>query len=316
LPVIKKTTSNRESLGTNCSACHAEKSWKEVGKFNHEKTDFPLLGKHSKVECKECHKSQMFKDASKECYACHAKDDKHKGNLGKSCKDCHSENDWKGAANQFQHDLTKFPLRNAHARATIKCDACHKDLESFRNTSLSCFSCHQKDDKHSAQLGAKCESCHNDRGWKGTSFNHGQSIFPLTGKHLVTDCSKCHATLRYKDTPSQCYSCHKNDDRHKLVFGVECQACHNARSWTSWSFDHGTRTKFALLGRHAKLVCESCHKAPAPPKRTTAPIGDACVACHKAEDVHSGAFGTRCEQCHSSESWKKVKSSLIPRVEK
>jgi hypothetical protein len=66
-----KDDKHKDSLGRNCASCHTEKSWKEIARFNHDKSDFPLLGKHVKVECNKCHEGQMFKQTSKECYSCH-----------------------------------------------------------------------------------------------------------------------------------------------------------------------------------------------------------------------------------------------------
>ncbi len=306
----KKDDKHKESLGTNCVACHTEKNWKEIAKFDHEKTKFPLLGKHAKVECKECHKSQMYKEAPKDCFGCHQKDDKHKTNLGKECAECHNEQDWKNTEGRFKHDKTKFQLRNAHAAPTVKCVACHKDLTSYRNTPLLCISCHKKDDKHETQLGDKCESCHSDKAWKGTTFNHGKSRFPLTGRHIIVECKKCHETMRYKDAPRDCYSCHKKDDKHKQVFGTRCESCHNTRAWTTWSFNHDTQTKYRLESSHIKVTCEGCHKQVAPAGKDAAPLGSACVSCHRKDDVHTGGFGPRCDQCHQVESWKKVKTRV------
>jgi hypothetical protein len=312
----KKDDKHKESLGTNCAACHTEKNWKEIAKFDHDKTKFPLLGKHTKTECKECHKSLMYKEAPKECIGCHLKDDKHKANLGKECGDCHSAQDWKNTEGRFKHEKTKFPLRNAHAAPKVKCDACHKDLSSFRNTPLTCIACHKKEDKHETQLGDKCESCHTDKAWKGTNFNHGKSRFPLTGSHIVAECKKCHETLRYKDAPRDCYSCHKKEDKHKQVFGVRCESCHSTRAWTTWSFDHDTRTKYRLESSHIKVKCEACHKQVAPAGKDAAPQSTSCVSCHRSDDVHTGGFGPRCDQCHVVESWKKVKSRVGQGVDK
>jgi hypothetical protein len=252
----------------------------------------------------------MYKEAPKDCFGCHQKDDKHKTNLGKECADCHNAQDWKTTEGRFKHDKTKFQLRNAHAAPTVKCVACHKDLTSYRNTPLLCISCHKKDDKHETQLGDKCESCHNDKAWKGTTFNHGKSRFPLTGRHIIAECKKCHETLRYKDAPRDCYSCHKKEDKHKQIFGVKCESCHNTRAWTTWSFNHDTQTKYRLESSHIKVACESCHKQVAPSGKDAAPLGSACVSCHRKDDTHNGGFGPRCDQCHQVESWKKVKTRV------
>ena len=82
----KKDDKHKESLGKECGNCHSERDWKEKAKFDHNKSAFPLLGKHVDVECKACHKSTMFKEAPKDCYACHKKDDTHKGSLGQACE--------------------------------------------------------------------------------------------------------------------------------------------------------------------------------------------------------------------------------------
>ena len=306
----KKDDKHKESLGKNCGSCHTERDWKEKAKFDHDKTDFPLLGKHTRVECKDCHQSVMFKEAPKDCYSCHKKDDKHEHTLGQQCADCHTEKDWKDTTGRFDHDKTKFQLRNAHAASSVRCTACHKDLRSMRKTPLDCYSCHKKDDKHEGQEGMKCESCHNDRSWKDTRFDHGQSRFPLTGKHVVTSCKKCHETARYKDAPRDCYGCHRKDDKHKLKFGVKCESCHNTRSWDLWSYDHNARTSFRLDGAHRKVACETCHKEPAPRGKDTAVLGSSCVGCHRNEDVHDGQFGARCEQCHATDNWKNFRNRV------
>ncbi len=300
-----KDDKHKESLGKDCASCHSERSWKEPASFNHDQSSFPLLGKHSKVECKNCHKSPMFKEAPKACIGCHKKDDKHNNTLGENCSDCHLESDWKTTAGRFSHDRTKFALRNGHAKATVKCVDCHKDLLSLRNTSIECYSCHKKDDKHEGQSGTACQACHSDRSWKLEQFNHAATRFPLTGRHIPASCQSCHLTTRFKDAARDCFSCHKKDDKHKQTLGVRCESCHNTRSWRLWDFNHDKRTKYPLDGAHMKVVCESCHKVAAPNGKDAAPLGSNCLSCHRKDDVHDGQFGARCEQCHMTENWKK-----------
>jgi hypothetical protein len=306
----KKDDKHKESLGKECGSCHTERNWKESPKFDHEATIFPLLGKHAKTECKECHKNAMYKEASKECIGCHKKDDKHLGNLGEKCAECHAERDWKSVEGRFNHDRTKFKLRNGHADSKIRCNACHKDFRSYRNTAVDCISCHKKDDKHQDQLGSKCEQCHGDGSWKTTQFDHSRSRFPLTGRHITAPCKDCHETHRYKDAPKDCFSCHKNKDKHKEKFGMRCENCHNTRAWSVWEFDHDRRSTYRLDGAHRKVACESCHKQPAPKGKNAALVGASCIACHTNEDAHDGQFGNRCEQCHVAESWKKIRNRV------
>jgi len=301
---------HKGSLGRDCAACHTETGWKEKAKFDHDKTKFPLLGKHIDTKCDACHKSTNYKEAPKDCIGCHKKDDKHEATLGTKCESCHVERDWKTTTTRFDHDKTKFKLRNAHAAKTVPCKACHIDLKHYRNTPTDCYACHKKDDKHEGQQGTKCESCHGDRDWKVGDFDHRKTRFALLGKHIAVKCADCHVTPRYKDAPRDCWSCHKKDDKHKLKFGVACESCHNARAWGLWDYDHARRAKYTLDGAHAKLACETCHKQPAPAGKAAAEVGNTCIACHRRDDTHDGAFGPVCEQCHVTDHWKRIRNRV------
>jgi len=306
----KKDDKHKETLGKDCASCHSERSWKEPPKFDHDSTAFPLLGKHVKAECKSCHDSVLFKQVPKTCSGCHTKDDAHKTTLGADCAACHSERSWKGTDLRFKHEVTRFPLRNGHSSLSVKCAACHSAPTSYRNTPLDCYSCHKKDDKHQGQLGTRCESCHSDTKWRTTVFDHNLSAFPLTGRHINVPCKSCHESTKFKDSPKDCVSCHAKADKHKARFGEKCDSCHNTRSWLAWNFNHDTRTKFALAGRHLKTTCESCHQSPAPKGRSAAPLSGTCIACHRSDDVHDGQFGGRCDQCHGVETWKGFKPKV------
>ncbi len=300
---------HKGALGRDCAACHTERGWKEKGKFDHDKTRFPLLGKHVQTKCVDCHKSTNYREAPRDCIGCHKKDDRHEATLGTQCESCHVERDWK-TVTRFNHDDTKFRLRNAHAAKTVQCKACHADLKSYRNTPTDCYSCHRKDDKHEGQLGIKCESCHGDRDWKTTTFDHRNSRFPLVGRHVAVKCADCHKGPKYKDAPRDCYSCHKKDDTHKLKFGTACESCHNARAWGLWDYDHARRARYVLDGAHAKVACEKCHTQPAPAGKAAAEVGTNCVSCHRRDDVHDGAFGPACQQCHVTTDWKRVRTRV------
>ncbi len=300
----KKDDKHKESLGQNCASCHTEKSWKESPKFDHATSSFPLLGKHAKIECKECHKSTMFKEAPKDCLACHKKDDKHNATLGEKCGDCHTEKEWKATQGRFNHDRTKFVLRNAHAKSTVKCDACHKDLSSFRKTPLDCLSCHKKDDKHEGQQGKQCEKCHSDSSWKVPQFDHGLTRFPLLGKHAPVACAKCHTSVRFKDAKIACVACHLKEDKHKKTLGPDCGQCHNARTWKDWNYDHDTRTKFVLDGKHKAKACALCHTVATENRVVTS---SSCFSCHAKDDIHEAGFGRQCQLCHVTSSFKTLK---------
>lgn len=302
-----KDDKHKESLGHECQNCHSEKGWKEKTLFDHDKSNFPLKGKHAQAKCNACHENAMFKTTSKECFSCHKKDDKHEASLGTNCASCHTDAGWKLPHTKFDHAKTRFALQNGHAKKDLACKACHADAKSFRLTSLECVSCHRKDDKHEGQLGAKCESCHSDRSWKGERFDHNKARFALTGLHLLTACKECHPGLRFRDAKQDCLSCHFKVDKHKKVFGAQCETCHNTRGWLLWDFDHSKRSSYPLTGQHAKAPCAGCHVDPAPAGKSAATVSVACYSCHRLKDPHDGRFGQKCEQCHTTEAWKRIK---------
>ena len=148
-----------------------------------------------------------------------------------------------------------------------------KDLRrTYLGLSTACATCHE--DKHKGQVGDKCERCHTVAKWKDvTRFDHSTAKYKLTGAHAKVDCAKCHATLpssdcrlrviRYTGIPfAQCADCHK--DPHRGSFAAGCNSCHNDSVWkparnTLSTFDH-SKTKFPLLGKHAPVACDKCHK--------------------------------------------------------
>jgi len=302
--------------GEKCEKCHVEKEWKDL-KFDHDRdTKYRLLGKHKdpKVKCKDCHTTEyVYKDKLKsECIACHKKDDKHKGSEGDKCEKCHSEKSWK-ETHDFDHDKTKFPLRDAHADPKVKCDDCHK-TKVYTDAPKNCYGCHKKDDDddkkkgHHGRYGEKCESCHTVKAWKTLKFDHDKDTkYPLLGKHRdpKIKCKDCHTTeYVYRDKlKSECIACHKKDDKHKGKEGDRCEDCHVEQDWktTKQKFDHDL-TAFPLLGKHKdpKVECKKCH--------TTLEFKDAktaCVACHEKDDQHKKRLGIVCEDCHNAVSWKR-----------
>jgi hypothetical protein len=288
----KKDDKHEGTQGTACGDCHGESSWK-IPKFDHSKTRFPLNGKHAEVKCESCHKSTRFKDAPMTCIGCHKKDDVHKGTMSEKCADCHNEKSWK--IPKFDHSKTRFPLRFKHAEA--KCEACHKS-QRYKEAPSNCVGCHKKDDSHKGTLGEACQDCHTERSWKEGRFDHDKTRFPLVGKHKTAKCTDCHKDKNYRETPSQCYACHKKDDVHQEQLGRECQQCHSSENWKKTKFDHN-KTKFPLLGKHIPVACEKCH--------VTKRYRDAkseCVSCHLRDDVHKKRLGPQCDTCHNSRDWK------------
>jgi len=306
-----KKKGHNGKYGEKCEKCHTDKKWDAL-KFDHDRdTKYPLRFKHhdAKVKCKACHTTEyVYRDKLKStCIACHKKDDKHKGSEGDKCEKCHSERDWK-ETHDFDHDKTKFPLRDAHADPKVKCDACHK-TKVYTDAPKTCYGCHQKDDDdpkkkgHHGRYGQKCDTCHTVKDWKPTRFDHDRDTkYALLGKHRTTKCDDCHKGDLYKDKlKNTCISCHKKDDKHKGKEGDRCEDCHLEQDWktTKNKFDHDL-TAFPLLGKHVKVDCKKCH--------STLEFKDAkaaCISCHEKEDQHKKRLGSLCEDCHNAVSWKR-----------
>ncbi|MCP5285474.1 MAG: cytochrome C [Burkholderiaceae bacterium] len=291
------------SLGKECGACHQEQRWTEVARFDHDRTRYPLRGLHRDARCASCHTTPgHYQVADQRCVACHRQDDRHQPTLGERCDSCHVEAGWK-KVDRFDHGKARFALRGAHRDVT--CSDCHRDTR-YRETPSQCIACHRADDKHEGQLGERCDSCHSETRWTGVRFDHNQARFVLTGRHVGVACSDCHRTPRYRDAPRDCLSCHQADDRHKGTLGAACESCHNTRDWRLWRFEHDRDTRFVLDGAHQPLACSACHRDKAPAGKAIASVGSDCVACHRRDDRHEGAFGSRCEQCHTTTDWRRL----------
>lgn len=162
----QKDDKHKGTMGKMCAQCHNEKSWKSDIKFEHDLTNFPLLGKHLKIGCDSCHKGKEFKGAPTDCISCHEKNDVHKGSLGKDCLHCHNSVSWK--LWQFDHGKqTGFQLEGAHEK--LSCGKCHRKGSVFEKMEQDCYGCHEKDDIHHQQFGRDCQQCHNNISFKDIS---------------------------------------------------------------------------------------------------------------------------------------------------
>lgn len=294
----KAADRHKGRLGEACDGCHSEKDWRTVKPFDHAKTKFALDGAHKNVGCAACHAGEHYKDLPTTCISCHQIQDRHGGRYGEKCETCHKPEKWVKV--HFNHDRsTKFPLRAAHAKA--KCDACHPGNLYRDKLAMTCVSCHKKDDPHNGTLGANCQNCHNDSGWrKKVAFDHDATRFPLVGKHAVVPCEECHRSTNFKEAPRACENCHK-DTHHDGRLTAKCAQCHNPNGWARWRFDHNTQTRFRLTGAHQGLQCHACHTVKNTTKVTAATD---CYGCHARDDIHQGSFGRACEQCHTTASFK------------
>ncbi|MFN7916235.1 MAG: cytochrome c3 family protein [Vicinamibacterales bacterium] len=317
--VARKFGVHKDAAG-ECVMCHVEHAGVdgELRPFDQKAFDhrgvtgFPLTGKHTlgAAQCAACHKGRSFVDLSPTCTSCHA--DVHKPSLGATCTACHStEAAFKDASTRFDHSKAAFQLTGAHQK--LACASCHKGGAYKGVAFASCTSCHRE--PHEPSLGATCTSCHTTDSWRTKTVNHARTNFPLNGGHAKLTCEACHKQPATKVALKfdRCTACH--DDAHRGNFTQDCRACHTEGGWKGGRFDHAS-TRFALTGKHTGVACEKCHRpggAAAPPRlaastRSTVPraiefrgLTTTCISCHA--DVHQGDLDTRCESCHTVDSF-------------
>lgn len=206
----------------------------------------------------------------------------------------------------------------AHAKTESTCSACHQTFNKAAQPGL-CLACHKdvaadlkaRRGFHGRAAAKVCRDCHTDHKGRDANivrldtkaFNHAQTDFSLVGAHRTAQCAGCHAAgKRYREAPSTCVGCHRDDDAHKAALGNDCARCHVANDWKQARFNHA-ETVFALRGKHADAKCASCHKLP----RSQGKLGTDCVACHKDDDVHKGTMGQACGSCHVENAWAQAR---------
>lgn len=291
---------HKGKFGRDCAKCHQEEGFKKIKTqgFDHNKTRFPLAGKHADVSCNQCHKNgnSWVLTRFQKCIDCH--DNFHKGEFTKAkrperCEDCHSVDGYVPAYFGVQeHSKTDFPLKDAHL--ATPCAACHLGTVNSRNevvkrkfkfASMDCIACHEDPhrkqvDKYKTKTG--CLSCHTGASWSIINFNHDLTGYELTGRHQKNECRDCHVDafpfnlkngirLKIPDfskSKNQCFECH--EDIHRGQFkdssgtknqqAVKCEKCHTTTDWMAELFDHDTHSRFKLDGAHEKARCDACHK--------------------------------------------------------
>jgi hypothetical protein len=276
-----------------------------------------LIAGHAKLEgdCQNCH--VRFKKAEQDrlCRDCHkpvgadiaARRGFHGRLKPQACRNCHTDHEGRSARivildeKTFDHGKTDYPLKGKHG--DLKCSSCHLPKKKHREAPGQCVDCHKKDDTHKGGLGPKCADCHDERDWKQTRFDHDKTKFKLRGGHEKPACTDCHVNNRFKDTPTQCVACHKEDDPHKRRYGDKCESCHVDSAWKTLSFDHSRDTRYDLIGRHEQVKCDSCHTGFLYRDK----LATQCVSCHRSDDPHKGELGQQCENCHTEWSWKRTR---------
>lgn len=299
--------------------------WRPFGgkrNFNHRLTGWPLEGTHRYTKCEKCHdtkypktKLPTYLGKRQECTTCHFGTEKKPGVGGPNphqftdvaltdCQLCHSFSNFRVAnlaATKYDHDQTDYPLKGHHKRN--KCVACHeKNIETFevKEDFSDCKGCHE--DSHESVISAKrkCSSCHlQTTKFRKTKFDHGKETrFDLRGQHARNRCKDCHAVGSPPEAPAMnCIGCH--EDIHRGRFGKEtCEGCHVDLGWAQVIYDHDTKTKFELTGKHESTKCTNCHRFGLATKFERFE-STKCADCHQHTAAHCGQFGLEnCERCH------------------
>jgi len=333
---------------TSCVTCHSEHNgrpfvairWpnEEMDAFDHERTDYSLVGAHDTTSCRACHTPENIQDPavkasesiniertflglSTTCGDCHQ--DVHDNLLGGDCAACHSPETWR-PADGFDH-ATRFVLDGGHA--SLSCVQCHASGEDtaqvdvvFPEISAECASCHET--PHSPAFSKDCESCHATDAWRAgvsDTFDHDKTRFALTGDYTDVACAECHADdLEVRLLPpTVCAGCH--EDAHFGQFhqngGLQaCSDCHTTDTFFAPQFDRDDHeeTRFPLEGAHVAIPCVVCHSRDERGSHKQFTWEEEtlyCATCH--DSPHARVYGEdasvdACETCHQVASWTAV----------
>jgi hypothetical protein len=231
------------------------------------------------------------------------------GRSSMECRECHHEHQGpRGALTlvgaSFPHDVTGYSLRGHRrtaAGARVGCADCHTSgLGRFDQT--ACRACHARRDaafmrRHLGRFGEECLGCHDGSGAFGHDFDHDRLPFKLTGAHRGVQCDRCHpdttSLKALRDTPKDCYSCHRRRDAHKGAFGRDCGMCHSTATWDDAKFDHSIfPTDHGSEER--KPTCRTCHPIAVP--------AYTCFGCHAHTPAnvvaeHEGQTAAQLQDC-------------------
>ncbi len=164
-------------------------------------------------------------------------------------------------------------------------------------------------------LNIPCENCHTSLSWRPIrsipEFDHDSTKYPLRGMHEKVGCTQCHVKLVFTNVGQKCADCHA--DLHRGQFGANCESCHTVKGWrVSVQAIRDHQNRFPLIGAHAAVDCESCHKGAATGQFVG--LSTQCYSCHAADFKSTTnpnhvtvGFPTGCEQCHNTNTWLDAK---------
>jgi hypothetical protein len=318
-------------LGNECMKCHNFDGFKSPSGFDHQKTNFPLIGQHAKIDCEKCHLKevrngetfQKFKGIKSDaCTDCHK--DVHNGKFGKDCLQCHNNESFRNVKNldHFDHNKTDYPLLGMHLN--VDCKKCHKQNYTNPIKHKLCTDCHT--DYHNGQFKKEgklpdCLECHKVDGFSPAFYTiekHNQTEFKLEGGHVATPCISCHLKTEhweFRKIGKKCVDCHNDIHKTKIEEsyypGQRCENCHSVSAWDEIKFDH-VLTSFVLEGKHAEQTCRKCHfeeHSDGTSDQKFSSLEKTCQNCHA--DIHRSQFNEKykndCSVCHGFKNWEAEK---------
>jgi hypothetical protein len=303
-----------------CRDCHVTRGFRVIdrGKFDHDRTRYPLRGQHAGVTCAQCHDVPGLKTKNPpfaKCTDCHA--DAHAGTATLAgvvvdCGSCHTVDGFNVAAFTLaQHAKTKYPLEGKHQQ--VSCVSCHVKTRpgvpalqlgtagiQMRPRFARCLDCHRDD--HGGQLATRadkgeCAACHKVAGWSPSTFTvaqHATTRLRLDGRHAEIACGACHGPDRKGLPPLPGTAILGQAGVAFKLKEVECTACHVDPH----------KGRFAAGGARAKdKGCLACHDTRTFRSSTVdvaahatfsfvlegAHRATACVACHPDLKPAAGA---------------------------
>lgn len=289
-------------LGPKCSTCHTTDDFHKVAgdRFDHDKTRFPLAGRHAALTCAQCHdpaKAWGAKPAYDRCAACHK--DPHAGEATRAgqvvdCAACHNVKGFSPATfTAADHARSAFPLVGKHA--AVACATCHPkapanraatvDVVKLRPRFAACRDCHA--DAHARQLAGRpdqgaCESCHDVQGWKPSRFGvaeHAALKLPLAGRHASVACAACHGPRRTDLPPLPAAAELGTAGVWLALPGSACVDCHVDVHRAAATATSGATTTTAA----AEAPKSGPKKAPTARAPRRPAVAGACLDCHTAE---------------------------------
>jgi len=227
------------------------------------------------------------------CYPCHTTqyaqptNPNHVlGNFNHDCAPCHTTTAWRPST--FNHANTAFPLTGAHMATA--CNQCHVNNQ-YQGLPTTCVGCHltnfnnTTNPNHVARnFSQNCTECHTTAAWSPASFDHNNSAFPLTGRHVTANCTACHINNNYNLTYQDCYQCHatqyaqpQNPNHVTLQFSHDCTPCHTTNAWRPSTFNHDVQYFRIYSGKHRGKwsTCAQCHPTIGQYQDFT------CISCHE-----------------------------------